>query len=175
MSGFVHTMNVHPMFVHFPIVLMLLALLFQTLAFWRQSEFLNKAAQFTFDLLVISAIMTLFTGYRAADSLGHEAPGHDFVHYHRDLMLIFTVASTLMAILMRVIKSLNRPVLRLIVFMVLSGWLVFSADKGAELVYRYGMGVKNEVPIDPEADHDHGGTEVDGHDDHESAPIHHEE
>lgn len=179
MSGLAHTINVHPMFVHFPIVLMLLALLFQTLAFWRESDFFNKAAQFTFDLLVISAIVTLFTGYRAADALGHEAPGHDYVHFHRDLMLIFTIASAVLAIAFHSIKTLNRPVARWIVFLVLSGWLVYSADKGAELVYRYGMGVKNEVSVDPDEDHHRAGTEEHGdtnqHGEHESgAPHHHD-
>ncbi|MCF7802197.1 MAG: hypothetical protein K9N34_09295 [Candidatus Marinimicrobia bacterium] len=176
MSGFSHTLNVHPMFVHFPIVLMLLALLLQTLAFWRESDFFNKAAVFTFDLLVISAIVTLFTGYRAADSLGHETPGHDFVHYHRNLMVIFTVAGAALAILFHSIKSFNHPIMRWIAFLVLSGWLVYSADKGAELVYRYGIGVKLEVPLEPDEPHHPEKPENNGnvhqHDHHETNEIH---
>jgi len=173
LPGISHALNLHPMFVHFPIVLMFLAFLFQTLALWREETFFNHAARLTFQLLAVVAVITVYTGFRAADSLGHESPGHDFVHYHRDLMVIFTVVAVVLALLFQFVRQLDRPIIRWIAFLILTGWLVYSADKGAELVFRYGMGVHIETNVHTD-EHQHAPHEALDQDEHNTGPLEHE-
>ena len=69
--------------------------------------------------------------YLASDSLGHNTPGHDYVHGHRDVILWFTGITVLAAGLFQFAKSLSKGIYRLVVLVILSGILMLGADRGA--------------------------------------------
>ncbi len=95
--------------------------------------------------------------------MGHDAPGHVFVHEHRDVMLLF-------------VRSFREGTWRRLLIMpllVMSGLLVYVVDKGGSLVFEYGMGVK-AISEEPELEtngHEHDNrTESQIHDSHSSTP-----
>ena len=142
--------NLHPMFAHFPIALILLAALAELLRVTMRSEFYGRAAGLLLNLAAVSAVIALYFGFRAADILGHDAPGHDQVHLHRDIMVWFTGINVIAALAFQFIKVLQRGFARLVVLFILSVLLLTGADRGADLVFNYGMGVHM---IDPGTDH----------------------
>ena len=133
--------NIHPALVHFPLVLMLLAWGAQTLAWISHKEQWQRNADLLLILTAVAALITAATGYWAADQLGHETPGHEMVHAHRDVMVSFTILAVLTALLL-LLKRLKAAWLRWLIFTILTAILILGADRGAGLVFRYGMGVK---------------------------------
>ncbi len=104
---------------------------------------------------IIGAVWALGFGWWAAELLGHDSPGHDLVHNHRDFMIAASVLSlsiTGLAWWKRHEHGRWRIGL-LALSLVLVVVMALGSDRGAELVYRYGVGVSNE-PF-PESDHDH--------------------
>ncbi len=143
LPGMNNAVNLHPMFVHFPIVLVLLSLLSEIIFLISKTEFFGKAAGILLNFAAVSAIVAMYFGYRAADILGHDSPAHDQVHVHRDIMLWFTWLTVLFAIIFQFIKQVRKGIFRFIALLILSVILVIGADRGAELVFRYGMGVSS--------------------------------
>ncbi len=154
LQGIQSALNLHPMFVHFPIVITLLALLSEITHKVLKKAVYGEMTGVLLNLAALSAVVTIITGYWAADSLGHNAPGHDYVHDHRIVMLWFTGMTVLAAGLFQFIKSLRKGIYRLVVLVILSGLLMLGADRGAMLVYSYGMGVNKTMEVH-ENDEDH--------------------
>lgn len=168
-----HTINLHPMVVHFPIVLLLLALVFEVVFLINKAEFYEKATGLMLTLAAISALVALYFGFRAADILGHDSPFHDYVHVHRDIMEWFTGLTVGFAILFQFVKSARKGIFRLIALLILTIILVIGTDRGAELVFHYGMGVSvpDHEMMMHEQHHDHHDMDDDG-DDHEAESHH---
>jgi uncharacterized membrane protein len=192
MPGFENLLNIHPLFVHFPIALTLSALLFEGLHAVTKSDQLRYLSTLLIYLSAVTAVATLVTGYIAAGTIGHDSPGHDMVHTHRDIMVLFTGIIVLLALLQAIsasVKSLRGkglwwtrlgyPVLLLISSLI----LVLGADQGGRLVFQYGIGVKMEIPsmeLQDHSDHQHDMPEVprevqdpvppDQHEDHDLQP-----
>ena len=89
LPGLKAALNYHPLFVHFPIVLWLLALLFELLAVWRGSDDLQRTASRMLYLGTLAAIVTMMTGLAAQKSI---PPGdaQRMVGIHEALMLVAT-------------------------------------------------------------------------------------
>ena len=89
LPGLKAALNYHPMFVHFPIVLWLAALLFEILAVWRSSDELQRMASRMLYLGTLAAVVTVMTGLAAQNSV---APGaaQRAVGIHETLMLTAT-------------------------------------------------------------------------------------
>lgn len=152
--------SLHPLLVHFPIALWLTALAFWTYALMRDDAGAWKAGRALLYLGTIAGIATLISGYLAAEALGHDSPGHDRVHVHRDYMIVTTALAALTAIaawIARNRQGAGTRVLLLLGLGVTAGALTLGADRGGELVYRYGMGVSSEAPPAAEhGEHSHG-------------------
>jgi uncharacterized membrane protein len=68
----------HPVFVHFPIVLTVLALFFILLALWRHNDFLEKAAFINISLAAVSSVVAGIFGFRDNLVFYHgAAPNHN--------------------------------------------------------------------------------------------------
>ncbi len=89
LPGLKAALNYHPLFVHFPIVLWLAALLFEIFAVWRASDELQRTASRLLYLGTLAAIITVMTGLAAQNSV---APGEAqrAVGIHETLMLTAT-------------------------------------------------------------------------------------
>lgn len=157
MPGLENVLNIHPLFVHFPVALTPVALLFEVLYIFFGKDRWRLIASALIYVSATASVAAVITGYIAADTLGHDAPGHDLVHVHRDIMVWFTAILVTLAILNAILSSeslrgrfpiwtmLIRPVTLLAATVI----LVIGADRGGQLVFQHGMGVKMEtVPIE---------------------------
>ncbi len=183
MPGFEHTLNIHPLFVHFPIALTLVALLFEGWYWVQKQDHLRQSATTLIYLAALAAVVTVLTGLQAADTLGHDSPGHDLVHVHRDIMFWYTGIMAVLALVNVALargylpavapqwRKLGRPVLLLTAAII----LVVGADRGGQLVFQYGTGVKVESTAAPVTSQEHGDEQVapaaeavpEGHEDHD--------
>ncbi len=155
LPGMNSAMNLHPMFVHFPIALIMTALLVDIMGLVLKKEQYGTFVRLLLNLGAVSAVVALYFGYQASDALGHDAPGHDFVHEHRDVMLWFTWLTVGAAIAFHFLKMQKAVIFRVAVLVVLSALLVVGSDRGARLVYQYGMGV-NMMDMSAGEGGDHG-------------------
>lgn len=158
LPGLSQSLNVHPLFVHFPIALWSFAFLLWTLGQFLDRKDLRSAGRWTLYAGTLGGLLTVATGYIASNGLGHDSAGHDFVHVHRDFMLAATGAAVLTTALAFFLRSSASPK---------ANWLVtgalfltvavttLGADRGAVLVYTYGMGTKT-APKGSGSGHSHG-------------------
>jgi uncharacterized membrane protein len=150
--------NLHPVFLHFPLVLLITALGFAVVAALRSSDDLVRVTRWLLYLGVLSAIPTVATGYQAMLSL-EGMPGHDLIHVHMDWM--FTAAGLALVTGALAWWLGRRPPTGAtrwslaIALAVTCGVLTLGADRGALLVFRYGIGTQQETP--PEDHGAHGG------------------
>ena len=157
LPGFDAAPNIHPMLVHFPIALWLSALLIWVAHVATQRSDLWDTGRLVLTLGTLGGIAAVASGYWATDQMGHSGPGHDLVHVHRDWM----VATTALATVTTAGAWLYRggslgPRLGLVgLLLVTGGLLTVGADRGAELVFRHGVGVLGEAPSTDHGSNDH--------------------
>jgi uncharacterized membrane protein len=147
--------NPHPVFVHFPIALWLTALLFWALAVLRRGDELWRVGRWLLYLGSLGALVSVASGLWAAGQLGHDSPGHDLVHVHRNWMLAASalgLATTVAAFVTRRSAIPGVRWLLSVLLVVTAVVLVLGADRGALLVFgdRLGSGVK--VPAESSLD-----------------------
>ena len=152
--------NAHPMFVHFPVAFWIAAFGFCLWGVVRESEAVWVSGRRLLYLGTVSALGALVTGMLAADAMGHDSPGHGMVHVHRNLMIGTTLLAALACAFAHAAQDpaaggKRRAVLAALFAVVVV--MTLGADRGAEMVYRYGIGTAGETP--PSGDghsHDHG-------------------
>lgn len=135
--------NIHPLFVHFPIALLPTALFVELIALWRQDPFLHRMARGLVYLGAVAAVVTAVTGEMAMDRLGHDVPGHDLVHIHRNFMLASTASAVLLAVFLFVTRERTGSfaLAGAVWLALLVAVLLLGADRGGRLVFKHGMGV----------------------------------
>lgn len=143
LPGLKAALNYHPVFVHFPIVLWLAALLFELFAVWRASEEMQRTAARLLYLGTLAAIVTILTGLAAEDSV---PPGEAqrMVGIHETLMIISTslaVGLSMFAFFVRKNFTAHFQKILLLGLLLLGVLLTIGADRGAQLVYGYGTAV----------------------------------
>ena len=139
---------IHPMVVHFPITYVLTALLFELIQTFTGNKQVKVFAEWMVYLGAVSSIAAVSAGYLAAETLGHDAPGHDLVHIHRNIMVSMTVGLVSIAIALASFQHFRNGPLRkalVIALVVLTGMMAFGADKGGQLVYQHGTGVNPKI------------------------------
>ena len=163
LPGLTHAPDIHPLFVHFPVAFWLAAALVYGFGVARDDDGARRTGRTLLYLGTLAGAVALPTGYLAAERLGHDTPGHDLVHTHRNLMAgAFLLASVASGLAFQAQRRSSRPftVFAAIAIALAAGLTAFGADRGANLVFGYGMGVADAPPSSP------GGGSSDGHDDH---------
>jgi len=170
--------NIHPMLIHFPIVLLLLAPLFDVGALvFKKSPWLLPAANFLYFLAGFSVVLVFISGKLAAQNIDIPTDAYVTISKHANwalyTLILAGINGAIRVFLMINIKgeSFSRwymliPGLLGIVF------LINTADQGAKLVFAHGVGVsakmnsnhhKMEVQIESEAavhTHEHADPDV---------------
>jgi uncharacterized membrane protein len=139
--------NVHPVFVHFPVVLLPLALVFQALALWRQRQDWQRVALCLLWLGTLGALAAAGTGLLAEEEVEVPEPGWEVIELHETLMLVSTglaVALSLAAAVLRRRLTHRVQLLLLVGLLLLNGVLAVGADRGGQLVYQFGVSVQKE-------------------------------
>jgi uncharacterized membrane protein len=145
----IHSLTViHPMVVHFPIAYLMTSIAVELAFVVTKRDGLRVAAHWLVYLGALSAMAAVGAGYLAAETLGHDSPGHDLVHDHRNIMVAMTIGLFLTAIALAALKIFREGKFRkalLPILLVLGGVMAFGADKGGTLVYTYGTGVNPQA------------------------------
>jgi len=141
--------NLHPLIVHFPIALLISALLFDLLALiFRKVNWLRYAAGSLYILGALAAAVAYLTGRQAADAVNVPAMANPTLTEHADLGLytVWFFGIYGLARLFLLWKKLSqKSVVSFVVFLVGAAgiYLLYeTAEHGAELVFRHGVGVQ---------------------------------
>jgi uncharacterized membrane protein len=164
--------NAHPIAVHLPIALTLIALLFSLAA--RIGSKHNLAIQFAIVghwalwISGVTAIIAASLGWLAFNAVDHDDAGHAAMLIHRN-WAIPTAIGLLFLAMWDVFKSRAHQVMSwftLIVLTLLSGSVAVTGWLGGEVVYRHGIGVLSLPEIAAGSDshgHEHGGSDSHSH------------
>ncbi|MEI6746726.1 MAG: DUF2231 domain-containing protein [Methylococcaceae bacterium] len=154
LEGIASLANIHPLLVHFPIAFLSLFVvvdLIGTAA--KKSEWRSFASGLLY-LGTVFAGLTVWAGFNAADTVPHNHNVHDIMERHEQLGLsILALSMALLA------WRLRRPVdgwgIYNVFSIVLLGLVIFGADLGGLMVYKYGVAVEAvTVPLE-DSHHDH--------------------
>jgi len=157
MPEFIRTETLHPLTVHFPIALLLVATLFRLahLVFARKFQergaFLLPAYRVLLLIGVIGAWVSVFTGDLADGIVARMLCDPTILHSH-ELFAIFSSVifslALLLEFLMLLLKQLKKAPIRLVfeisvvlLLIVGSGSLAYTGHLGASLVYQQGAAV----------------------------------
>ncbi len=135
--------SVHPLVVHFPIALLLTALLFDALALALGRPGLHRVALWNLSLGTLGAGVAVWTGTQAAAIAKHSFEIHQVMELHRKLGIatlilgIFVVGWRLFT---RDRLTTKARGLTLLIMLAMAGTLGLGAHLGGRLVYAFGVG-----------------------------------
>lgn len=137
--------NLHPLFVHFPIALLLASVLFDLIAILSKRDTFEKAAFWNLAFGLIAAAATAVTGLQAEESVPPFPAMHDTVERHETLAFV-TLGAFALLFLWRVVKGGKlftrfRAYYLVLAFIGVLG-LSATAYYGGELVYKFGVGMQ---------------------------------
>ena len=172
--------GIHPLVVHFPIASVLFALFFEGLYLVTKNDAYRRFSVWMIFIAVLTAIAASITGYMASGAIGHDSPGHDYVHGHRDIMLLLTGILLVIAAILINRKRTKRIIGQYSLFpllLVASVVLTYGADKGGQLVFEFGVGVAPRIQGEniEHTPHIKSNSDDNQHDDKEENTNHHEE
>ncbi|MHB2150295.1 DUF2231 domain-containing protein [Calditrichota bacterium LG25] len=147
--------NVHPLIVHFPIALLVIAVLTDFLALiLKRYGWLKPAALWLYVLGALGTIGAYFSGKQAADVVTLPTASYSVIGTHADLalytMLFFGVYAVL-RLFFAWKKWDQKFALSLILFVVAAGGLGLvqqTAERGGELVFRFGVGTNALLKVE---------------------------
>ena len=158
--------NVHPLIVHFPIALLFVAALIDTIGLFLKNQDMWKNSVFLLYFLgALAAVAALFSGKQAADSVFLATEANALLTSHADLahyLVYFFGGYALLRAIFFFSKLESRSGIRFVMYILGLGGLVLvwaTADRGAQMVFKYGVGVEAvdsaspiiQVPMDSSA------------------------
>ena len=142
--------NIHPIIVHFPLVLLIIAVLFDLAGLaLTKFDWIKKSALLLYFLGTIAAAIAFITGNEASNIIDIPANAFSAVNEHADwaeitlwFFSIYTIVRLSIGIFF---KSLKKVFVVPIVLVGLLGiyFLYQTGDHGAQLVFGYGLGTGN--------------------------------
>jgi len=139
--------NLHPLIIHFPVVLLLIAIIADLGALlFKKADWLHKTAVSLYVLGTLGAIVTYFTGKQAADIVTFPPPSYRVISKHADLALYTTLFFGIYALVRLFLFwkkwDTKRWVAGLLFLIAAGGYglLQQTAEQGGMLVYKYGVG-----------------------------------
>lgn len=164
--------NWHPIFVHFTVGLLSIAVLLSVVAQFispgKLREQCELVAQWNLWLGAGITVFTVAAGVVAYNTVAHDTPSHEAMTEHRNWALVTAVVFFALAIWSwlraRAAKAMGGVLL--VGLLIGGGLLASTAWHGGEAVYRFGLGVMSLPKAD---DHDHAAA---GHD-HAAGDDHH--
>jgi len=161
LKGAEELINIHPLFVHFPIGLLLTAVAFYILGCVFKNEGLLAAGKWTLLFGTLAAAVTVWTGLEAEKTVPHGGGSHEIMLIHKYLGFVVVGLSSVLSLSVLISKA-NIPPKGKIPFLaglvLLGAILVQSGDLGGRMVFMHGVGVGQKSMLEeltPSA-HDHG-------------------
>ena len=175
--------NWHPMLVHFTIAMLTMSIIF----FIIQKPFyeteigddFNVFARYSLFIGVSISVLTLIAGWFAFNSVDHDTPSHTAMLDHRMWAIITFIVFALAALWLLFSATMRETAsIPFLAVLIIGGALLATTGyKGAELVYKHGLGVQSLPKAsnhDHASGHEHGGDHGEaGHHDEETTPSEH--
>ncbi len=137
--------NVHPLFLHFPLVLLPTALLFMILAVATRRDDFLKAGRWLLYLAAGSVVGAALTGFFAEAQVGHESRLHELIHRHKALMLATSGLTLVLAGAGFVLRKKSTPAARVALASGLGvtvAVMALGADQAGHAVFGHGIGTR---------------------------------
>ncbi|WP_290649167.1 DUF2231 domain-containing protein [Aquisalimonas sp.] len=172
--------NWHPIFVHFTVALLTVAVLLFIVAHFSPPGAFGRTvrlvARVNLMLGALFTIGTVLTGWYAYNTVPHDAASHEVMTIHRNWALIAAATFALLALwCVRNWLSNRREGTAFVLATLLAATpLVMAGHYGGTLVYGYGVGVQQLPDTEGHAHNDHGHGHDHGDDDHGHNDDHHE-
>ncbi|TRO66762.1 DUF2231 domain-containing protein [Christiangramia sabulilitoris] len=137
----------HPLSVHFPIVLLLLASLFKLISLWSSKMTWDHGGRVLLFLGVIGVWISIYTGDLADGIVSRKLCDPTVLKEHENLAYttawIFSIALLIEIIISKIDLFKTRVISVLLVILMLSGSVIMAyvGHLGAELVYQQAAGV----------------------------------
>lgn len=153
--------HLHPVFIHFPLALLLSGGLFTIGSRLIRRESIRNAFQivgaWNFRLGALALVPALLTGWAAYQTVAHDAPSHAAMTIHRNWALATGAVFLGLVLLAWRGRDKGWPGGWLSGFLLLAGLalLGITGFLGGNLVYRHGLGVQ-ALPISESDGHAHG-------------------
>ncbi len=159
------TPNWHPIFVHFTVGLFSISVLFLTLSYLANylaripknipTEF-EVTGRWCLWVVALITIGTVLAGFYAYYTVKHDEMSHIVMTNHRNWAVPTAVCILALAVwsAYRYIKQKKINLIFIIALLITQGLLLATAWRGAELVFRYGVGVMS-LPHAEETGHHH--------------------
>ncbi|HWR43455.1 DUF2231 domain-containing protein [Sporomusa sp.] len=164
--------NFHPAVIHFPIALLLIGFLFDTVSVILKKDSLRGAGWWCLLIGVVSMAVAIGSGIYAENTAGHNDASHAIMERHKNIEYVAAVLFGLMLVW----RSLKRTLLpgtvsQLVIYFAIGvlavGTMAYGAHLGGRLVYEYGIGVTAVPQETGTHEHSHG----EGSDHHQSPPA----
>lgn len=174
--------NVHPIFVHFTVALCSTAVGFYALSYIANHlKFAPKVFTVEFEVVArwclwaaaIISIFTVWAGLHAYNTVNHDAPSHAAMTDHRNWAVPTAATIILIAIwsAWRYYKRRTLTITFIIALLIVQGLLLSTAWRGAELVFRYGLGVMSLPKAKGEGHNHHHAESKESAMDHTNMPT----
>jgi len=167
--------NIHPLFVHFPIAFLLGSVAFYLLGTVFKNDGLLTAGKWTLYFGTLAAAVTVWTGLEAAKTVPHGGGTHEIMMMHQMIGYTVLTLSVLLSGWVFFSRSLipaKGKFIFLAVLTILGGIIMQGADLGGRMVFLNGVGVGQKGEVEETAhSHGDGGHGEEGH--HESAGKEH--
>ena len=140
--------NIHPMLVHFPIVLFIIAVFLDLVNLLWKKEWLHSSALAMFIMAALASMVTYLSGKQAIDSVSVPLNAELTASHHADwamyTIFYFGIYTAIRSFLFWKKLDGNKLVTIILFLAGLAGCalLAKTADLGGKLVYKYGVGIK---------------------------------
>ena len=138
--------NIHPLVIHFPIVLLLVAVFFEFVGHIFGNDYAKKTAKVALLFGTLSLAVAVLTGWLAHQTVPHSELSYPVIETHQLLGFLalggFSGAALFKFILIPKYKSCWIYRIYLLLSLASIGALILGAYYGGKLVYEYGVGVK---------------------------------
>ncbi len=140
--------NIHPMIIHFPIVLWTVAVFIDSLSLFLTKNWLRSMAMTLYALGALGGLAAYLSGKQAIDIVSVPMQGELTAGSHSDwglyTLLYFGLYAAIRLFLFWKQWDRQKPVGIILVLssLVGMGLITKTADLGGKLVYKYGVGIK---------------------------------
>lgn len=144
LQGASEIQNIHPLFVHFPVALLLAAVAFFLAGLVSRKEDLALAGRWALYAGAASTIPAVWTGLRAAETVAHDEEVHQIMMRHEYLGITLLILGIVWSLWLAVSRSnlprRGRP-LFIAGLLVMGAVVLQQADFGGRMVFLKGTGV----------------------------------
>ena len=142
-EGVKELVNLHPLFTHFPIALLLASVGFYLLGLLFKKEHFLKTGQWTLYFGTLGALAAVWTGLQAANAVPHDETSHPILMAHQYLGITVLVLGVLLSVWLLISKK-SLPKARVIFMgglLLIAVLLLQQVDFGGRLVFFHGVGM----------------------------------